>query len=725
MVAGVGVLVTAVLAALLPLASLTAPAQAADGAALSVPAATGDAAGVAADGTFTLDGHGYGHGHGMSQWGAQGAALQGRTSSQILAFYYPGTTLTTGGPSDLQVWVSADRDNELRVRPSAGLAVTFGTTRRVLPTTYGTATYSAWRVLLDPSSQQRVEGYADGAWRPLHTENGPARFTNTEQLIRLVLPDGTERDYRGSLRARTAGTTLYTVNAVTMQDYLRSVVPSESPSYWRPAALEAQSVAARTYASYQAREPQRPYYDICDTVSCQVYKGAGTLAGGRYTPHEAASTDAAVAVTAGKILLYGGQPAFTQFSASNGGHSSAGGPAYLVAQPDPYDAAGGTNQHHDWTASLSASAIEAKYPSVGSVARLRVLERDGDGEWGGRIEQIAIDGSAGSVTVTGPTFRFAFGLKSEWFQVTAQACEVVRIAGDDRYETSVVEGRAAFPTSDSVVIVSADYEHLADGVVAAPFAFAQGAPVLLTQRSALPDVVARDIAARGTRTAYVIGGQIPIDPAVDRQLASMGVEVVRIAGATRYATAALVAEAMGGSPSTAVIASGDPRHLIDALVAGGPAARLAWPILLTRKDVLPGETAGALARLGVEETYVVGGPIPISDPVVADLRAAGYGVDRLFGANLYETATAIATALEPAVGSDRVLVASGERDNIIDALGGGTFGRLIVLSERAGLRATTEDWLRGRAPYLGVTVLGGPMAVSADAFRDVETAVCG
>ena len=46
-----------------------------------------------ADGVLRLTGHGYGHGHGMSQYGAQGAALQGLTYQQILAFYYPGTTL--------------------------------------------------------------------------------------------------------------------------------------------------------------------------------------------------------------------------------------------------------------------------------------------------------------------------------------------------------------------------------------------------------------------------------------------------------------------------------------------------------------------------------------------------------------------------------------------------------------------------------------------------------
>ena len=40
-----------------------------------------------------LTGHGFGHGIGMSQYGAEGAARQGKNHRQILRFYYPGTTI--------------------------------------------------------------------------------------------------------------------------------------------------------------------------------------------------------------------------------------------------------------------------------------------------------------------------------------------------------------------------------------------------------------------------------------------------------------------------------------------------------------------------------------------------------------------------------------------------------------------------------------------------------
>ncbi|MEO6834422.1 MAG: SpoIID/LytB domain-containing protein [Candidatus Tumulicola sp.] len=43
--------------------------------------------------TMAIDGGGLGHGVGLCQWGAQGMALSGRTARDILAFYFPGTTI--------------------------------------------------------------------------------------------------------------------------------------------------------------------------------------------------------------------------------------------------------------------------------------------------------------------------------------------------------------------------------------------------------------------------------------------------------------------------------------------------------------------------------------------------------------------------------------------------------------------------------------------------------
>ncbi len=80
----------------------------------------------------------------MSQYGAYGAARKGLTWKQILAFYYPGTTLTTmPSKTTIKVWVTADNDSSLRVLPAAGLTVSDGSKTYAVPT--GSA-YRSWRI---------------------------------------------------------------------------------------------------------------------------------------------------------------------------------------------------------------------------------------------------------------------------------------------------------------------------------------------------------------------------------------------------------------------------------------------------------------------------------------------------------------------------------------------------------------------------------------------------
>ena len=127
--------------------------------------------------------------------------------------------------------------------------------------------------------------------------------------------------------------------------YVQGVVPSEVPTSWPADAVRAQAVAARTYAAFE-REAATDYYDICDTTSCQVYGGLSA--------EDAAANDA-VRATRGRVVLYEGLPAFTQFSSSNGGYSSAGSQPYLVAQPDPYEASS-DNPNDPWTATVTQRA---------------------------------------------------------------------------------------------------------------------------------------------------------------------------------------------------------------------------------------------------------------------------------------------------------------------------------------------------------------------------------
>ena len=111
---------------------------------MRLPATVSQSYTVPSNGVLKLTGHGYGHGHGMSQYGARGAAKQGLTHRQILAFYYPGTAVSTTSGL-IRVLITADTDNDVRVVPASGLRIREVSSRTsyVLPTPAKTNT---WRL---------------------------------------------------------------------------------------------------------------------------------------------------------------------------------------------------------------------------------------------------------------------------------------------------------------------------------------------------------------------------------------------------------------------------------------------------------------------------------------------------------------------------------------------------------------------------------------------------
>ncbi|KRC34186.1 SpoIID/LytB domain-containing protein [Oerskovia sp. Root22] len=372
-------------------------------------------------GTVTIAGHGFGHGHGMSQWGARSAAAQGVGYQRILDFYYPGTTSVTQTNQNIAVLVSADSDNDVRVLASPGMTVT-DSVNGTRPIGFPGLTVTQWRIVREAAGLS-LDGLVAGTWKRLTTVPSVSflSLASPSGTARLILPNGTQKEYRGAIRAVADGAVprLRTVNVVPMEDYLRAVVPAESPSSWPADALRAQAVAARTYASQQRAGNPGGAWQTCDTTACQVYPGYRTYsAGGALTTtHEAASTDTAVAGTANQVRHFAGALAFTQFSSSSGGWTSAGSAPYLVAQPDPWDATG--NPVHLWSVRLTVQSIANAYGQVGTPRTIEVRTRSGNGEWGGRVVSVTITGSGGAVTLTGAGFRSAFGLRSDWWTVTA------------------------------------------------------------------------------------------------------------------------------------------------------------------------------------------------------------------------------------------------------------------------------------------------------------------
>jgi stage II sporulation protein D len=224
--------------------------------------------------------------------------------------------------------------------------------------------------------------------------------------------------YRGAIEVRPAGSGVNAINALDLEDYVRGVVSGESPSTWPAEALKAQAVAARSYAVTTSKGGDG--FDQYADVRSQVYKGA--LA-------EFPSTDAAVAATRGEVVTFLGKPVTTYFFSTSGGHTENIENSFVGSQPqpwlkgvdDPYDNA---SPKHVWATPIRLTMKQAKSKLgrlvLGNFKRIKVLQRGTSP----RVVRATVVGTKGTVAVTGPQLRSAFGLWDTWAYFTTVSSSV-------------------------------------------------------------------------------------------------------------------------------------------------------------------------------------------------------------------------------------------------------------------------------------------------------------
>lgn len=390
--------------------ALLGPALALAAAAVAAPGL--HAAPAQARSVLVVEGRGFGHGVGMSQYGAYGYALHGRSYTQILGHYYPGTTLARlGSTPSVGVLLATGRATVTVADATAG-----GGHRLDPRRAYTVRVTKAGRLELRSDRGHRLTRVTG----PLELSAGGAAPV---KLLGTAGDGLTDAEYRGTLVLQAeAGRRISVVDRVGLEDYLRGVVGAESPSTWPAAALRAQAVAARSYAlATDAGGAGGAFTQYADTRS-QVYHGVAA---------ETAATDAAVAATGGQVLTFGGATATTYFFSTSGGRTErvenafpgATPQPYLVSVRDPYDS---VSPKHTWRVRLTMAQADVQLAGLvpGRLRRIEVLRRGASP----RILRARIVGTRGSTTVDGATLRQRLGLDDTWasFSLVSTAAHVRR-----------------------------------------------------------------------------------------------------------------------------------------------------------------------------------------------------------------------------------------------------------------------------------------------------------
>lgn len=257
------------------------------------------------------------------------------------------------------------------------------------------------------------------------------------------------KQYRGYLEIRRySNSDLTLINILDIEQYLYGVIPAEIEADAPLEAVKAQAVAARTFALKNLGKNNKWGFDLTDASSDQVYKGYDG---------ERAYSNQAVDETKGKKMLYNGKPASVFYFASSGGMTAnvkdvwGSEIPYLVSVPDPYESE--IASRAVWEKTMTAEQIKKTLfisnVEIGDILSVSAEEYTSSG----RVNELRITGTEGSITYYGTDTRTLFGLNSQKYTVQSAGNVVVK-AADGTMKTLALDGRSVVTASGPAILSS-------------------------------------------------------------------------------------------------------------------------------------------------------------------------------------------------------------------------------------------------------------------------------
>lgn len=294
-----------------------------------------------------------------------------------------------------------------------------------------------------------------------------------------------------------------------------------------------------------------------------------------------------------------------------------------------------------------------------------------------------------------------------------------RLAGEDRYGTSVMIARWTFDPGQADTVYLARGDVFIDALTAG--SLTDGPVLLVPDCAGVPRTVAEEIERLDPEGVTALGGEESVCEETLEQ-AGEGRHTDRLAGQSRDATAAAIANhEFADGAETVYLAQGSDTSP-DA-VAGGTLTD--GPILLVSRDgtTLPQATREAIADLDPDQVIGLGGRSAVSYEVLEE-AADGRDRDRIGGQDRYGTAMQIAQAAFPD-GNERIYLARGDAGNVADAVASGvlTDGPVVLVQGSCeGVPEPVRDYLVELEPER-IAALGGTSAVCTDLLHQARDVV--
>ena len=391
---------------------------------------------------FTVSGSGLGHGTGMSQWGAYAMAREGASASDILSYYYPGTSPSTAvnNPRTVKVQVlgppsDARTTTSLKVTSGGFTVIGDGTVLKTF-TSPGTVAIGVKGTLVTAkvtlaNGSVKNKTLASSSRLTLTWKTGPVTVT------------GAQGSYKaGNLQVTVIGNRPNVVNELAMNtDYLYGI--DEMPSSWGTAsaggaaALQAQVIAARNNIITQAVRWNAQPGGVNAACDCQVFDdtrsqnftGWKKAGGAANQPWRDAVDDTISAAGVQVVRDAGNGIVETPYFASSGsylwGDASESGTAsnadvfgtpplaYLSHVDDPYSASAPGNPNLTWTRTVSQARAQQLFGTSEYVTALTVTARY-PGGLAQSIEATTLSGAVLPLTRTAEGWRTGLGLPGAW-----------------------------------------------------------------------------------------------------------------------------------------------------------------------------------------------------------------------------------------------------------------------------------------------------------------------